>query len=188
MDPPGSGSLRWTRPGRPENFTTREEGLMTGASMRARLLGVLDPVVTSAGFDLEDVVVTPAGKRRLLRLVVDRDGGVDLDDVAELSKVASSTLDASDVMGAGPYVLEVSSPGVDRPLTAPRHWRRATGRPVAVSLRDGGRCTGRVVQATDDAVTLDVAGEARTLPYESVAHAVVRVEFTANGTGEEARA
>jgi ribosome maturation factor RimP len=166
----------------------REEGLMTGASMRARLLDVLGPVVTDAGFDLEDVVVTPAGTRRLLRLVVDRDGGVDLDDVAELSRAASSTLDASDVMGTSPYVLEVSSPGVDRPLTAPRHWRRAAGRPVAVSLRDGGRCTGRVVRAADDAVTLDVAGEPRTFGYDHIARAVVQIEFGAKSSGEEARA
>ena len=85
---------------------------------------LLEPVVESAGYDLEDVTVTPAGKRSLLRVVVDADDGVSLDDVATVSRTVSAALDTSDVMGSGPYVLEVTSPGVDRPLTEPRHWRR----------------------------------------------------------------
>ncbi|GLZ11147.1 hypothetical protein Acsp04_13820 [Actinomadura sp. NBRC 104425] len=122
----------------------------------AQLTRVLAPAVADAGFDLEEVDVRPAGRRRLVRVVVDADGGVSLDDVAELSRRASDLLDEHDVMGTGPYVLEVTSPGVDRPLTEPRHWRRARGRLVVAPLTAGGRIEGRVVSADDEAVVIDV--------------------------------
>ena len=92
------------------------------------------PLVTAAGLDLEDVVVRPAGRRSLVRVVVDSDGGVSLDAVASISGAISEALDEAGVMGQTPYTLEVSSPGVDRPLTEPRHWRRARGRLVQVEL------------------------------------------------------
>ena len=83
--------------------------------------------------DLESVRVSVAGRRRLLRVVVDSDHGVSLDDAADVSRdVSAALLDATDVIGDVPYTLEVSSPGVDRPLTEPRHWRRAAGRLVRV--------------------------------------------------------
>jgi len=100
----------------------------------AELARVLEPVVRAAGMDLESVRVSPAGRRRLLKLVVDADGGAALDQIAEVSREASVRLDASGVMGEVPYTLEVSSPGVDRPLTEPRHWRRAQGRLVSAPL------------------------------------------------------
>src|SRR5215472_12377886 len=106
----------------------------------AELVRVLEPVVRAAGMDLESVRVSPAGRRRLLKLVVDADGGVGLDAIAEVSREVSVRLDASGAMGEVPYTLEVSSPGVDRPLTEPRHWRRAQGRlvsaPLAVASQD----------------------------------------------------
>ncbi|RFU43077.1 ribosome maturation factor RimP [Actinomadura logoneensis] len=119
---------------------------------------LLAPAVAEAGLDLEAVEVRPAGRRRLVKIVVDGDGGVSLDDVAEVSRVASELLDASDVMGTAPYVLEVTSPGVDRPLTEARHWRRAAGRLVVVPLtgEETGQIEGRVVSADDDAVVIDV--------------------------------
>ena len=104
----------------------------------ADLARVLEPVVRAAGMDLESVRVSPAGRRRLLRLVVDADGGVGLDAIAEVSREVSARLDASGVMGEVPYTLEVSSPGVDRPLTEPRHWRRAQGRLVSAPLAAAG--------------------------------------------------
>jgi ribosome maturation factor RimP len=128
---------------------------MTGNTVAVRRL--LEPVVETAGYDLEDVTVTPAGRRSLLRVVVDSDHGVGLDDVATLSRTVSAALDDSDVMGSGPYVLEVTSPGVDRPLTEPRHWRRATGRLVRAPLIAGGHIEGRVVSADDEAVVIDTA-------------------------------
>jgi ribosome maturation factor RimP len=102
-----------------------------------KIIRVAEPVVHALGMDLESVKVTTAGRRRLLRMVVDSDGGVSLDEAALASRELSVKLDASDVMGDMPYTLEVSSPGVDRPLTERRHWQRAVGRLVRVPLTAG---------------------------------------------------
>src|ERR1700733_12763456 len=102
-----------------------------------KLAGLIEPAVSAAGMDLESVRMTVAGRRRLLRVVVDSDHGVSLDDAADVSRDVSALLDASNVLGDVPYTLEVSSPGVDRPLTDPRHWRRARGRLVAVAVTRG---------------------------------------------------
>ncbi|GAA3758839.1 ribosome maturation factor RimP [Salinactinospora qingdaonensis] len=142
-----------------------------------RLARLLEPVVSDAGMDLESVEVTPAGKRRLLRVVVDSDAGVDLDAVGELSQTISTALDASDVMGDAPYVLEVTSPGVDRPLRQPRHWRRARGRLVHATLAEGGEVRGRVTHADDSGVTFDVDGQSRVYGYSDLGRAKVQVEF-----------
>src|SRR4051812_20692143 len=86
-----------------------------------RLARLAGPVVRAGGMELESVQVTPAGRRRVVKVVVDADGGAGLDDMAEISRALSTELDASGAMGDAPYTLEVSSPGVDRPLTEPRH-------------------------------------------------------------------
>lgn len=146
-------------------------------ALSARLDTLLSPVVGHAGADLEQVEVVPAGRRRVVRVVVDRDGGIDLDGVATLSRAVSAALEDADLMGATPYVLEVTSPGVDRPLTAPRHWRRAAGRLVRVVRVDGTTVTGRVLGADDDAVDLGGPEGAGRLRYRDVARARVEVEF-----------
>jgi ribosome maturation factor RimP len=155
----------------------------------AELARVLEPVVRAAGMDLESVRVSPAGRRRLLKLVVDADGGVGLDAIAEVSREVSVRLDASGAMGEVPYTLEVSSPGVDRPLTEPRHWRRAQGRLVSAPLAaDGGSragaaagraptVRGRVLAAGDTAVTLDIEGNRREFGYAEIGPGRVQVEF-----------
>lgn len=149
-----------------------------GAQAREeRIAELLEPVLAAAGLDLEAVELTPAGKRRVLRVVVDSDDGVDLDRVGEVSQEVNATLDASDVMGELPYVLEVTSPGVDRPLTQPRHWRRSRGRLVTASLTGGGDVTGRVTEADDEGVTLDVEGSPRTLAHAELGKGRVQVEF-----------
>jgi ribosome maturation factor RimP len=142
-----------------------------------RVRSVLAPLVTGHGFDLEDVTVTPAGRRKLLRVVVDRDGGVDLDAVAELGRAASRLLDDTDPLGGQPYVLEVSSPGVDRPLREPRHWRRAVGRLVVVETEEGRELSGRLVAADQESVTVETAGERRRLALGEVRRGRVQVEF-----------
>ncbi|MBB6118630.1 ribosome maturation factor RimP [Nocardiopsis algeriensis] len=142
-----------------------------------RIAELLEPVLAEAGLDLEAVELTPAGKRRVLRVVVDSDSGVDLDTVGEVSQEVNTVLDDSDAMGEQPYVLEVTSPGVDRPLTQPRHWRRSRGRLVKVFLADGGRVTGRVTDADDEKVTLDVEGRPRTYAHEELDKGKVQVEF-----------
>ncbi len=167
---------------------------MTGpGTASARLLELLGPVVADAGFALEDLTVTAAGKRSVVRVLVDladgRDGRITLDEVADASRVLSEELDRLDeqdpsLLGAT-YVLEVSSPGVDRPLTEPRHWRRNTGRLVKVSPHEGAPYVGRVVSADDTAAVLDCAGTERTVPYDGVAKALVQVEFSRVDDDEE---
>ncbi|MBY8888885.1 ribosome maturation factor RimP [Streptomyces sp. PTM05] len=148
-----------------------------------RLRGLLEPLATAAGLDLEEVAVTPAGKRRVLRVVVDSDEGVQLDAVARLSRSISEALDASDVMGGAPYVLEVGSPGTDRPLTEPRHFARNRGRLVKVRLADGGELVARIVEVDDEGMDVEVPGvkgrkpTSRRLAFAEIAKARVEVEF-----------
>ena len=149
----------------------------------------LRPIVEQFGCDLEAAEVTSAGgRRRQLRVLVDRDGGISMDDITEVSRAISKALDADDrIMGNGAYYLEVSSPGVDRPLTLPRHWRRNVSRLVAVTLTAGEKVTGRIKSASEEAAELDVDGKARTVPYADVAKAKVQIEFNrAAGTEEPA--
>jgi ribosome maturation factor RimP len=155
----------------------------SSAELIATTTAVLESVAAASGFDLEDVEIMPAGKRRVLRVVVDRDGGVDLDAVALASREFSAALDERDVMGATPYVLEVTSPGVDRPLTLPRHWRRAVGRLVEAPLSDGSRLRGRVVTADDASVTFDVNGEQRVVDLAALGDGQMQLEFDRSGGG-----
>ena len=150
-----------------------------------RLEGFLRPIIEGFGCDLEAVDVTTAGRRRQLRVLVDTDGGVSLDNVAEVTRAVSKALDDSDVMGDGAYLLEVSSPGVERPLTQPRHWRRNVGRLVAVTLTAGGKLKGRITGASDDSAELDVDGATRAVPYTDVAKAKIQIEFN-RGQGSAA--
>ena len=165
----------------------------------AKLEALLEPIVRAAGLDLESVKIGSAGRRRLLRVVVDADGGVSLDDIALVSREASIRLDDTGAMGEAPYTLEVSSPGVDRPLTQPRHWRRARGRLVRVPLaaadgpgtRAGAQAApveGRVIAAGDSGVILEVDGEHREFGYAELGPGRVQVEFgrPAAGPGQDA--
>ena len=155
---------------------------------RRKLRELVERAVEETGADLEDLVEQRAGARRLLRIAVDRDGGVTSDDLADVSHALSTALDASNVMGEAPYVLEVTSPGVDRPLTLPRHWRRNVGRLVKAVLAEGGEVTGRVAAADDDGVDLlaDKADEPVRLAYGAIARAKVQVEFNRAGSGDAA--
>jgi len=143
---------------------------------KARLRAVIEPVVAAAGFDLEDVSLSRAGRRHVVRVLVDADGGINLDDVAVVSREVSAALDEAEESGgellAGEYQLEVGSPGVDRPLTLPRHWRRNITRLVAVN-----GLTGRVTEADDDGIVLDVDGDVRALTYAELGPGKVQIEF-----------
>lgn len=144
---------------------------------RDRLAGVLTAPLASVGLDVEAIELSQAGRRRLLRVAVDRDGGVTLDDVADATREVSRVLDGSDVMGQQPYTLEVSSPGTDRPLVLPRHWRRNRGRLVAATLVDGRTVTGRITECDDARAVLDVDGDAREVTLDEVAKAKIQVEL-----------
>ena len=110
---------------------------MSTADTRDRLAEELTGPMDALGLDLEAVDLTSAGKRRVLRVAIDKDGGVTMDDIADATREVSRLLDETDVMGQQAYTLEVSSPGVDRPLTLPRHWRRNAGRLVKATLARG---------------------------------------------------
>jgi ribosome maturation factor RimP len=149
----------------------------TGHQPDGPLHGVLEPIVSGAGYELDELDVRVIGRRHTIKLVVDSDSGIGLDDIATVSRAASEELDKHEHLIGGSYTLEVTSPGVDRPLTAPRHWRRAHLRLVAVRTVDGATLAGRVGTAGEDSVELLVAGVRRPLPYADVAHAAVEVEF-----------
>lgn len=179
------------------------------AGAERQISETLAPKLETLGLLVEDVTVVPAGKRRLVRILVDRivtfDGPVGapvspvtLDEVADATRVVSDELDASDVMGEQPYVLEVSSPGTDRTLTEARHFARNVGRLVTVTLDDETKVSGRIAQADAQAVTITpekggkkaaAAGEPTRLDYTSITGAKVQVEFTrgddADSVGED---
>ncbi|TQS44887.1 ribosome maturation factor RimP [Cryptosporangium phraense] len=145
--------------------------------MRSRIVALVEPVVNAAGYDLEEVSVNQAGRRTVVRVVVDADGGITLDDIAEVSRSVSAALDDDDdSFGSSPYTLEVTSPGVDRPLTEPRHWRRNVGRLVKVSL--GGRSlTARITAVDENGVHLTDDKGVQTASFAEVGPGKVQVEF-----------
>ncbi|MGC5017816.1 ribosome maturation factor RimP [Micromonospora sp. DT47] len=198
---------RATRPTGPAGRPRRSDGPRGGdragaprggdlAARRARLREVIEPVITQAGYDLEDLSVSRAGRRHVVRVIVDADGGINLDGVADVSRAVSAALDAAEESGgdivAGEYQLEVSSPGVDRPLTLPRHWRRNVGRLVKVTVRAGAalpeqrdgqptgdrQVTGRVIEADDERVVLETDSGRAEHTYAELGPGRVQVEFS----------
>lgn len=158
-------------------------------SVISAVWSLAEPLTTAAGLVLEDVTLTPAGRRRVLRIVVDlpetQTGGVPMDAVAEASREISAALDSGQAMGAVPYVLEVSSPGADRPLTQHRHWLRARDRLVRLDAAGGAPQTGRLTAVDDDGVELD--GEHRW-PWEQVRSGRVELDFSRPVADEDADA
>lgn len=153
---------------------------MSTDQTRDRLAEVLTGPLAATGLDVEAIDVTPAGKRRLVRVAVDKDGGVTLDDIAEATREVSRVLDGpegSEVLGEMPYTLEVTSPGTDRPLTHPRHWRRNQGRLVKVTFADKTMATGRITGSDDARAVLDVDGTPREVDYDDVQKAKIELEF-----------
>ena len=152
---------------------------------------VVEPILAESGYDLEEIaVLTPPG-RRDIRVVVDRDGGADLDALADLSRELDNALEQADLMGEQPYDLEVTTPGVGRPLTLPRHWRRNVGRSAKVEYTVDGKQTSvlaRIGSLADDSVTMIRADKGRLqtleLALESIQKAVVEVDFRRPGEAE----
>jgi ribosome maturation factor RimP len=156
--------------------------MVHGAQLTTQLQPRVARAVADIGLELEDLRISPAGRRRLVRVVVDTADAVDtaeldLDTVALASRAVSAALDECDDLLGGPYTLEVTSPGLDRPLTRPRHWRRARLRMVKVRRADGDELVGRVGGAGEHEVTLLVDGTLRRVRYDEVDRAVVQVEF-----------
>ncbi len=173
---PGAGR----RDAGPREAARREPAPPAPRVDKDRLREVVEPVVVEAGYDLEDLTVSRAGRRHVVRVLVDADGGIDLDSVAVVSRSISAALDAAEERGGellvGEYQLEVGSPGVDRPLRLPRHWRRNVGRLVAVPVA-GRPVTARVVAADADGVVLDADGTTVEAPWADLGPGRVQVEF-----------
>ncbi|MFD5148593.1 ribosome maturation factor RimP [Streptomyces sp. NPDC058401] len=156
-----------------------------------RLRALLEPLVAAKGLDLEEIETSKAGKRRMLRIIVDSDDGVELDACAELSREVSDLLDETDAMGEDEYVLEVSSPGADRPLTEHRHYIRAIGRLVKFQTSDGGEVIARILDVDDEGMDLEVPGvkgrkaTARRIAFTDIAKARVEIEFNRKDKKEE---
>ena len=165
-------------------------------SVKEQIRPAVEGPLRALGLLVEDVAVTPAGKRRLVRIWIDRElpqAGEDttsptppltLDEVADATRAVSEALDDGDVMGEQPYTLEVTSPGVERPLTEPRHFRRNVGRLVTLTPTEGDPVTGRITRAGAQGLTLEVPASKRTpatsvdFPYAAVSRSVVQVEFS----------
>lgn len=156
------------------------------------LRSLVSPIVAAAGFDLEGVAVRAGRGTRVVRVIVDRDGGVDLDAAAELSRQISARLDEStngvmgtqlmgtQLMGTAPYTLEVTSPGIGRPLTETRHFRRAAGRLVTITGHDGSQQIARLACVTGDDLLVLTGADGLTptrIPLRDVARATIEPEF-----------
>lgn len=156
-----------------------------------RLRGLVEPLVSAEQLDLEEIEVSRAGRRRVLRIIVDSEEGVELDTCAELSRAVSAMLDETDAMGEDEYVLEVSSPGADRPLTEHRHYVRATGRLARLQLREGGELVARILAVDDEGLDLEVPGvkgrkpTSRRIAFDEIAKARVELEFNRKDKKEE---
>ncbi len=152
-----------------------------GLPSQTQVLELLGGEFARAGFEIEDVVIDTRARPPRITVIADGDTALDLDTIAALSQSASALLDGLDSV-RDRYVLEVSSPGVERPLTSAKHFRRARGRKVDVALSDGSRLTGRVGETRGDTIALVVrAGRdwaVREIPLAGIVKAVVQVEFS----------
>lgn len=145
--------------------------------MTDRLDTLVAGCVSELGFDLEAIELTPAGKKRVLRIAIDQDGGVTIDDISSATRAISAELDDTDVMGTVPYTLEVTSRGLDRPLTLARHWRRNNDRLVSVRLADGSTIEGRIGDSNDDGVDISTVQGIQRIAYPEVTTALVQTEL-----------
>jgi ribosome maturation factor RimP len=136
----------------------------------------LEPIASNMGLDLEDVEIKSAGKHSIVQVSIDKDGGINLDEVAQISNQISEALDAKDVLGEKPYTLEVGSPGIDRALTLPRHWRRNNGRLVKINFGSNSEI-GRIIESDDEKVSLEVKGKTRSINFDNIDKAFIQVEF-----------
>jgi ribosome maturation factor RimP len=147
-------------------------------SLVNNLTELLTPAVTQAGFVLEEVTVTPVGKRRLVAVVVDcEDRNPSLDEVTVVSKEVSAILDNYTQMGEMPFTLEVTTPGIDRPLTLGRHWKKNIGRLVKITPKTGEKYIGRIASVKDNAVTIEIKGKESEISFAEISRAQIEVEF-----------
>ena len=149
----------------------------------AEISAAITPAITAADCYLEEVTIAPAGKSRILTVIVDSDSHLNLDQVTVVSRAVSEVVEALPALGDQPFTLEVTSPGVDRPLTQPRHWRKNKGRLINIVLIDGSAAKGRIGESADDSVTID----GKIIELALIKRATIEVEFkslTADASSE----
>lgn len=146
-------------------------------SIAAELLQELEPMILGADALIEDLSVTAAGKRRLVTVLVDHPSRfLTLDEVTVLSRLISERLDQIELMGDAPFTLEVSSPGVDRPLTKDWQWKKNTGRLVKIVRTDGQVTSGRITGYEANPIVDGVE-----IPLDSIKRATIEIEFKKKG-------
>jgi ribosome maturation factor RimP len=154
---------------------------MTGSALSREVSQAITPVVSGLGFILEDVQVTRAGKSQIITCVVDGDSSLTLEQVAQVSREISAILDVANFLGDQPFTLEVTSPGIDRPLTERRHWEKNLTRLVVVTLIDGSAVQGRITELTDNGVRLieNIKGRMKehNVEFADIKRAQIEVEF-----------
>jgi len=147
------------------------------ADITTRLRPVVERCVDGLGLDLERLDIRTSGKNRLVRVAVDTDGGVGIDDITRATRAVSAALDDDGSMGEAPYTLEITSRGADQPLTLPRHWRRNHDRLVRVVRTDGDVVEGRIGASDDTGVDLMTKKSQMRLDYADIESAVVQIEL-----------
>lgn len=141
----------------------------------------ITPAISAAGAYLEEITINPAGKSRILTVIVDGDSHLNLDQVTAISRDIAEITENLEILGDQPFTLEVTSPGIDRPLTMPRHWRKNQGRLVSVVLNDGTEVKGRIGEATD----ISALVSEKAINFDSIKKAVLEIEFKSlKGDGE----
>jgi len=147
-------------------------------TLASNLTELLNPAVTRAGFVLEEVSVTPVGKRRLISVVVDCENrNPSLDEVTVVSKEVSSILDTYSQLGEMPFTLEVTTPGIDRPLTELRHWKKNLGRLVKITPNTGEKYVARIKEVLPREVVLELKNQESNVQFSDIARAQIEVEF-----------
>lgn len=147
-------------------------------TLASNLTELLNPAVTRAGFVLEEVSVTPVGKRRLISVVVDCENrNPSLDEVTVVSKEVSSILDTYSQLGEMPFTLEVTTPGIDRPLTELRHWKKNIGRLVKITPNTGEKYVARIKEVLPREVVLELKNQESKVQFSDIARAQIEVEF-----------
>jgi ribosome maturation factor RimP len=150
-------------------------------ALKDQISELVTPAVSDLGFYLEDVHVATPGNHRIVTCIVDGDLSLNLDQVTSVSRVISELLDEAAFMGETPFTLEVTSPGVDRPLTQPRHFAKNVDRLLKIVKLDGSEVTGRILSNTDQDVTLTVTVKKETVEetvlLADIKRAVVEIEF-----------
>jgi len=142
-------------------------------ALKDQIFELVAPLVDKAGLVLEDVQVQTPGKNRFVTIMVDSETGLNLDQVTDISRLVGEAMDLAPFMGETPYTLEVTTPGVDRPLTAPRHFRKNVDRLVKITKNDGTQVKGRISSADENLVTLDNA----SINYSEIKRAIIEIEF-----------